>query len=279
LQSLATHTGTNGSGDVGVPAAGTILSNLGFLFSAATPLFFLLAIYAFILVAVSLARLRFRAQELDRLRPVLLATSIVIGAQIAVTLKNVGDHYLLPAMMVCALANGCIVLWADRISQRRLFSATLPIGVASALVLGVFAAGKTDYQQAIALRAYVGETLAFDQLIPPDAIVVGYYRTSLPGYALAFGNYFAGDRYGSRLRELYPNVLFYDIWRGQFYSFVADVADDEVTSLLRSGKTILLYGTPFVGSYEVFHEGLVTESVLVQGDKALYRLVGISRRR
>ena len=123
------------------------------------------------------------------------------------------------------------------------------------------------------------ETLAFDQQIPHDAILVGYYRTSLPGYALAFGNYFAGGRYGPRLRELYPNVLFYDIWRGQFYSFVADVTDDEVTTLVRSGRTILLYGSPFVGGYEVYQDGLVTEPILIKGDKALYRLVGISRRR
>jgi len=60
---------------------------------------------------------------------------------------------------------------------------------------------------------------------------------------------------------------------------LADVTDEEVTTLLRGGKTILLYGSPFVGDYEVYQGALLTEPILIEGDKALYRLVGIGPHR
>ena len=58
-----------------------------------------------------------------------------------------------------------------------------------------------------------------DLLKEKDLYVMSSYRSSNLMFALYLGNGFAGNLYGDKLSEMYPNSIFYSVWRNRLYSF------------------------------------------------------------
>ena len=104
---------------------------------------------------------------------------------------------------------------------------------------------------------------------------VGYYRSPLIEYALVFGNGLSGHRYGDALQRLYPNAIFYNIWRNEFHSFVSSIDSRALVEQIRQGRCILLFGSPFTGQYAPYRAKLVLSPVFVMSQWALYKLVGV----
>jgi hypothetical protein len=278
LETLATHKGVNGSGESGLPDLSTLFSNLMFLTSAAAPLFILLGLYFLMVLVLSIWHLGIPASEVGQVRRLLLISCVVLSVQIVATLKNLGAHYLIPSMVTSGLTNATITLLVIRAVPRGWPSVLSRLAAIAALFAGVFSAGVAVYGQAAAASAYAEGTNQLEQRIRAnDATVVGYYRSSLLVYALAFGNDFAKDRYDARLRALYPSAVFYSIWLAQFYSFAGQVSDDEMTRRLNAGETVVLYGSPLVGDYAAYSKGLLIEPLFAGPAETAYRLVRIER--
>jgi hypothetical protein len=276
VQKLATHQGIYGSGDTGLPDASTLISNLGVLASAAAPLFVQLGLYALLLIVLSVSHLGLAAAERGTIRRLLLIGCLVLMAQIAITTKQPFGHYLLPSMVMCGLLNAAAVVLSRRVTERRRLSALGPAFAAAALVIGVVVAVGRDYDHAAAARANADTASELiRQIEAKNAVVVSYFGSSQLEYALAFGNDYARRAYNDKLRDLYPQALFYDIWQEKFYSFAGPVPDEEVTRTLDTGRTVLMYGLPFVGSYAQYERRLVTEPLPI-GARTIYRLVRIA---
>jgi hypothetical protein len=276
LVTLATHTGVNGSGDSGLPAASTLIANVNYLMSVASPLFALLGLYLILVVVFRLWNPGLAPDEMAAITRLLLVSCVIISAQIALAAKNLGAHYLLPSMVASALTNGLLVLTLVRNMPRGWPQAVSRIAVAAAMSVGLVLAATGNMELIKDGIADVDEARSFERLTALEqGTVVGYYRSSLPQYALAFGNDFAKDKYDGALRALYPDAVFYSIWLGRFYSFGGDLSEDEIRRLLASGRVVLLYGSPFVGDYVVYRKGLSLDPVFLGLHAALYRLTGI----
>jgi hypothetical protein len=277
---LATHKGVNGAGESGLPDASALYASLTYLISVASPLFMLLGLYLVALVVLRLWNPGLPARELVAIRQLLLVSSFVLGAQIALSTKNVGAHYLLPSMVACGLTNAVLILALVRNVPKGLALVMSRAVVAGAISIAVMFAAREGIELTSARIADAEEALRFERVIAlKEASVVAYYRSSLPQYALAFGNDFAKARYNGALSALYPDAVFYSIWAGQFYSFRGDIPEEEILKLLKLGRTVLLYGSPFVGDYGAYRKRLVLEPVLVESREALYLLTGIDQAR
>jgi hypothetical protein len=58
-----------------------------------------------------------------------------------------------------------------------------------------------------------------DLLNEKNLYIISSYRSSNLMFALYLGNGFAGNLYGNKLAEMYPNSLFYSVWRNRLYRF------------------------------------------------------------
>lgn len=275
LRSLATHTGINGGGDSGVPDLSSLAANLSFVFSVGTPLFILLAFYLALALALSTRLINLSGAQLGGIRRLLLVTSLVIATQIAVTAKNPGAHYLLPAMVVTGLASAAIVRLVVQ-APMGLLTQFCRFGAVAALLAGVIVAGTRTNDQVTVLGQYAYGVSASDgQPEVVSAIIIDYFGSSSQAYALAFGNDFAGRRYGRDLGRMYPEARFYEIWTSQFYSFAGVLSDEDIARLISSDPEVLLRGLSLEGGMATYRERLLLEPVLVGSNPALYRLIGI----
>lgn len=276
LETLATHNGVNGSGNVGPPDPGKLLENVASLVPVATPLFVLGAVYLILAVSLLFSKMGLTSNERGRMRNLFAATGLVFIAQIALTAKQPSGHYLLPAMAASGLAAAGVIKLLTRAAPVRSLMAVCRAGFVAASVVGLIIGASRDYEYLVTARAYSESTAAFErQTTVGAAKLIAYYGSSQVEYALAFGNDFARNRYDARLRELYPDALFYSIWERRFYSFAGTVPSEEIRRLLGSGRTVLMYGFPLRDGYAVYQKGLTLEPVSVGSDKAVYRLLDI----
>jgi hypothetical protein len=274
LETLATHKGVNGSGDAGLPDPGTLMTNVVSLVPVATPLFALAMICALLAFGLSFWHGTLPSDERVRMRNLFAVSGLVVAAQIVLTAKQPSGHYLLPSMPVASLATASITLLVMRTAGGGFLLPARRLGLIAVLIAGLVNGAVKDVGYASQARAYAEDAAAFEpQLTPKDASTIAYYGSSQLEYALAFGNDFAKNRYGVRLRQLYPDALFYSIWERRFYSFAGDVRGEEIRRLVRSGRTVLMDGLPLDDGYAAYQKGLILEPVMVGSGEAIYRLI------
>jgi hypothetical protein len=95
------------------------------------------------------------------------------------------------------------------------------------------------------LRLGVKKELAFHKLVKRrvgDDLIVGYYRSLSPEFALYFANGFSGGIFGKYLQNLYPRALLYNIFNGRFETFTG--AFDSATMEQRYDHFFLLGNRP-----------------------------------
>lgn len=220
---LATHSGYYGSGEVGFARADVYLPDIVHLFSTepAMVLIPLLATAAIVVIC-----LRARRRDSDSAGWTLAWTAVgLFLLQILSFLfiaKHASPHYLIPLY----LSTGINLVLLYRVTQR-LAGAAAPKFVVVGISVAVFAAG--------ALHLFVMTPSLIEKLSEAkrgqltmharvkertkDAIVVEYYRSISPEFALYFGNSFAGRAFARELEARYPQHLFLNIWNGDFDTF------------------------------------------------------------
>ena len=279
VRDLAVHKGVNAGGDVGFPELGILISNAASLIPVATPLFALAALCLTLAATLWIWDLGLGPAQRTTMRTLFVASGLVFSAQIALTAKQPSGHYMVPSMAVSGVATAGLLILVRRVARKGLFAQALRSGVLVLLAAGLLNAGAQHVTHVTAARVHAQGIAKFEaQVIPRTGTLVGYYGSPQLVYALAFGNDFARSRYDTRLHRLYPDALFYSIWPpAHFYSFAGEVEHRQISELLAAGHTVLLYGFPLVDGYAVYQRGLVLQPILVEADKAVYRLVGFER--
>ncbi len=240
---LATHTGTYGTGAPGVIAPDQVGQN-GLSLVTAEPIFFglvLLSTLAYLLLwrqgAVSDDR-----WPVHRCRRLLGLLLLILGAQILITVKHPGAHYLLPAMNLSGLLVGLQLGMARALLSLAKNSSKRSWTIGLALVLAL--AGGHSYDQLRSASDYYRQAQMVQTTITEQysqCRLVDYYRASSVEYALKMGNDFAGRYFSSTLQRLYPDRLFYNIWLRTFESFNRRLELKD----LNQAACLILRGTPF----------------------------------
>ena len=260
-----------GQGPAGVPEAGTLLSNAKSLFLGEPFLFLSLAVY----VIFSLF-LKFNKWDSDyllkrKIQKLLGLVCMVIFVQIAITAKHPHTHYMLPSMVATGLMNAGLVYYFLKVDhgRRALISFSL-----IAFLLVAFS------YNILRVKSWVGENQAYAQASHEllskigtfkGSIKVGFYRSSLPGYAMAFGDEFAGGYYGGELDSFYPDTIFYNIWWKKFYTVKGVIDKSAIKTAINKGYSIIMVGTP--GNLDSSGD-LILQSLYDNRYEGIYRLVG-----
>ena len=199
----------------------------------------------------------------------ILISFVVIFIQICITVKHPGSHYLVPSIALAVYVNAVIAyLFFSDFKSKKLFNLFIIIIIAAIGYNGYRLTGwfyaKQNYNEKVRLLLNAVDSM-------PDSIKVGFYRSSLPSYALVFGNSFSGTFCGA-LMGVYPDVVSYNIWYKQFYSFGSLLDKKYILSQLNSGKSFILVG---YNDHMASLKELICEKVYDNGIEGIYRLRGI----
>ena len=267
------HEGYYGEGPVGLPAIGTLLLNAKALVFGEPLLLASCAFYLLGSLVIKDGQSRNNVIPERKTKRFLRIGCLIILTQIAVTAKHPHLHYLLPSMVLSCIMNAGLiyVLLNDEQQRHKLFSMVFVIVLLIACVFNgirVKAWMEENKQYASSTADLLAKVRNIDH-----SYEVGFYRSSLPQYALAFGNAFAGLLYGKELSKLYPNIIFYQKWQDFFYTFEGKIIDKYyLRALIDSGAKFIMVGTP-----ESLKERdwIITEPLFVTPDEGIFRLVRI----
>lgn len=158
--------------------------------------------------------------------------------EVTIVAKHYLPHYLIPTTGLAGLSI-ILLLTSMEKSFPGLFSKIEKVIVitifAFAINTGVQIINKhqekdSQFQEAVVINNIIK---TFD-----NPILISYYRSSSPIFALKFGNDWSYRYYKNQLSKLYPDTYFYDIWNGKFYNWTGETK-------LPKERTILLHGTSF----------------------------------
>ncbi|NTW59098.1 MAG: hypothetical protein HGA43_08020 [Nitrospirae bacterium] len=270
---LLLHEGRYGTGAVGLPAIGTLLLNVKELFLGEPLLLVSCAFYLFGSMFIKYGKSTRDALIENKIKKLLRIGCLIILAQVAVTSKHPHLHYLLPSMVVSCIMNACLiyVLLNDEHRSQRVFSSVLVMVLLIAFAFNgarVQAWIQENKQYASATAELLARVKTIDH-----SYKVGFYRSSLPQYALAFGNAFAGGVYGKELARLYPDTIFYQKWQDFFYTYEGGIIkEDYLQTLINRGDKFIMIGTPDSLKNK---DRLITEPLFVNVNEGIFRLVRI----
>jgi hypothetical protein len=227
-----------------------------------------------------------KISTLHSLSSVLVA---IIAAQILVTAKHPGVHYLLPAMglfglvlftqleLIVALKNKLSSNSLQSYSNTQLLSGNklLLIFVATiALLLSLNNLKVSFFRISKQYTSYQNEVFEMNRFLNTqyfNCTQVSYYRSSSLPYALRFGDSFANQKFAGQLNSIYPESFFYNIWSKKYESFEDLDVDLENED---NGQCIILRGTPFGKDNGEQHiQGTPLEEVFQGKQEAAYKLI------
>jgi hypothetical protein len=234
---LATHSGYYGGGDVGFPRADTYLPYIVLLISR-EPATILIALFA----TTATVALGLKARRLDVTSAGMSAAWTAVGIfilqifSLLFIAKHASPHYLIPLYV----STGINLALLYRASQM-LGGVGLPKLLVPGISIAVFAAGATHMFVTTpwlfeTLSEYKRDQLAIHARVKQktkDAIVVEYYRSISPEFALYFGDSFAGRAFSQELAARYPNHMFLSLWTGYFDTFSSLMDRDTITQKYR----------------------------------------------
>jgi hypothetical protein len=265
---IATHTRMYGGGPVGL-VDGELCANFVRMLCQE----YLLQVIAIPVGALAAAALLWKrsrtAADSSRAHALcLLAVSLAQLAQIIIVAKHPRMHYLIPALTLFGLN---LVLYC-RLGQNFLGRSAVPALLATIILWFAVWQGPL-IRDVFVRRAQVGaERLAFAAEVKQhhagSPIFLGP-RTSSPGKALYFGNFWAGWQYSVELNERHPDVFTFENERfGRF-----DESHRSLTTELDNLQTVLLHASPLMPP--VADTGVRIEEIFRSGNDALYRLTRV----
>jgi hypothetical protein len=220
---LATHSGYYGSGEVGFARANAYIPDMVHLVSTepATVLIPLLATAAIVVIWIRVRRLEIEpvGGRLAWTAGGILSLQILSFLFVA---KHADPHYLIPLY----LSTGINLVLSYRAAQR-LAGFAVPKFVVVGISIALFTAGAIDmFVTTPSLIDTLSEAKRAQMTMharvkerTKDAILVEYYRSISPEFALYFGNSFAGRAFARELEARYPQHLFFSLWTGYFDTF------------------------------------------------------------
>ena len=213
---VLTHAGYYGLGSQGVPALAQMIGDLKRLIIADPSLLAFPLYYIVVLAVLQFGAVKKDERLVSGARMLLAAVVVAMMFQIALTAKHYlpnilpdtvsSARYALPAMLMSGLANAvCVLLLESRGLDRKVQRALAIAGTALLLVCFVH----TMYSVRnwiVDARAYRDQIAALDRIRMqnPSCATVGFYGSSLQGYALQFAATYTNGQYDTLLERIYP---------------------------------------------------------------------------
>jgi hypothetical protein len=227
---LGIHSGRYDSGAIGLPDAGAYLSFLSDVLEnqALVAIIPIVSISVVILLSF-LARKQAPANRIDW--PTSLCLLAIQAISFFVIVKEAGIHYLIPLSLTTGL-NLVFLFQACRSVERSPFKKA----VGWIALLGLIALGAKDFiektpatyadlrkQKLDLLRLY-----RHAKDITQNDVRVDYFFSDSPIYPLCYGNAWAGGAFGPLLASIYPNLLFFNVYNGQFHTFTQWITPEAI---------------------------------------------------
>lgn len=222
---LGVHSGKYGAGSIGLPGANAYISALRVLL-ASEPLLAVITT-ATVIAAFGLLLLhkKNKSPQATTCKTILFLFGIQLVSFLVIA-KHPAIHYIIPLTITTGL-NLALLLVASQ------GAGSPPIGRAIGwlILVGLVLLGSKDFihrtkRTYVTLRHETADELRLyhhAKAITQNDVRVDYYLSDSPEFPLGFGNHFAGDAFGAVLTRLYPDILFFDIFSGQFENFTESI--------------------------------------------------------
>jgi hypothetical protein len=141
---------------------------------------------------------------------------------ILIVAKHPRIHYLIPLLGLIILnivivINRWQVLNTIEIRKTARAGAIVVVLFLSCLQVGSFLKMAKEKRELASLQLAAAHFA--DLLKEKNLYIISSYRSSNLMFALYLGNGFSGNLYGNKLSEMYPNSIFYSVWRNRLYRF------------------------------------------------------------
>lgn len=257
---LATHSDRFGAGPVGLPGTARIWD--GTVQMVGQEPFLLLLILELAVLLIVRIRKGKKASELLRQNDrAFVVGTLILLVQSAASLKHPGVHYLLPVMILAAwLQTRLLQNLRERNNGWKGFA--LGAVVATVILAGIPAV--------VGTVAWIGDMRAnqanMGELAKAASArkcgLISYYSSSVPAFSISFGNGLSSNVFAKELFVLYPDQIFFDVWRHQFYNYAGSLTNADALS---SAHCVLMQGTPILTK-----EDFVLKPLLERGSEVLY---------
>jgi Zn-dependent membrane protease YugP len=244
LWRVLTHAGRYGGGEVGLAPPGHYIEGVWRL-GRDEPALYLFSAFCGAVLLMLLVWWRVETDERTQaLRRLLAGTLLATAVLVALSAKQYGARYVLPAMCLTPLALSLIATWVlrqDRAATQR--RAVVAAGVAVAVLAGGLSGihlldwlrQNTEYRRQVARVEAVIDSQG-------DCLVIRVDRSSDPEYALHHGNGFSSGRHYPVLEEMYPESFVYNPLFRRFETFVSESRDADIRRIVDSGRCVLVRG-------------------------------------
>jgi hypothetical protein len=273
LFSIAIHSGHYGSGSVGLPAASEWLDHAK-QFVYWHPVMPLLGgFYAAVLLGFVRARQ-------TRTWAILAISLLAIGLQIVVTLKHFASHYTLPAMVLACGLNGFLFVSLRNLKMPRKKLYLIALAAAAIFAVGLIGSRipVRNSLQSARDRGAEAQRLEQQRASHTQCVVIGYYRSSVPSFALNFGSEYSAWVHGSLLTKLYSDQVSYNRFGGGFWSYSRDPRLAKVRQMIEAGQCVWMEGSRATPTELDLPAELTLEPVHVEESEAIYRLTARAAR-
>ncbi|HEY4932724.1 MAG TPA: hypothetical protein VII95_06915, partial [Terriglobales bacterium] len=276
LLSILLHRGFYGTGAKGLPTPDAFSAGLQMIYHTEPYLFVALSYFLFLSISG-----RFLLPSSYDVKPAsrfLLLGGVVIVIQVLITAAHpaiqVGLYdirYIVPVLVVPAFAVAILIDVSLNVRPRH-WPAALIVGIGGVLLaLGLVRSALTVDEWVATRNAYREEVRNIALAGPKDCLRMGFYPSSLPSFALEFGNAWSGGVHAPILQSLYPRTLLFG--SGHFSSFGREVPDSEIQRRLESGACILAEGNVVqFGGLPELSEKVVATPVFNGAHESLFRL-------
>lgn len=271
---LLVHSDRYGQGKVGLPGSEALGANFRMLYSIEPAAFWFLIFYATAWAVIWLMERKKR--EEPQIVRLLGVGCVSLALQLAITIKHPAAHYLVGGLAIAPLLNAAIVWYLLRSSLPQVvrMGSVVAAGVLTIASFGhVFHYLRTWIETSTAIRNEIVK-LEGEVGQERECIIIGAYRTSLAGFALALGDQYSNYQQRKVLAGIYPDFVSLNVWSGRFASFAADLSLNGVKSWISDGQCVLLAGTPafVMPQAPTVLPGVRLKPFLVASEETIYRL-------
>lgn len=256
IKSIFNHSGRHGTGENSIIDLATFLPNLKSQifdnpFSSS-----ILVAGIIIYTTVRFNPLLIKNLDVKIPQKILLSLILAQIIQLITVAKHPGPQYLIPGLSLSIIT---LVMVIIIITSTKLYKRSLKNSLIFRVGLGLFMIYFAIYTTSQATTSYHNlnaDNKAASQIYNTvqsnykNDVLISYFRSSSPLYALRFGNTFAGENFTNYLSIVYPNAYFWDIWNARFTHWSSEPVDFKTILANRKGQDILFQGTPFETIYK-----------------------------
>ena len=248
---LSTHTGVYGQGEKGFIDFDVYFTSIISIFQN-NPVMTAIFLFAGITILMILIIKGFREISLKSTEfRILLALVLAIGGGILVVAKHYhSNHYLLPELALSGVTLFFVLFtWKKLAASNVIDRYLIPLIVLASIIVIPLLHIPVMKEKSSLYQLTNQEQHTVDQLIEtrfPEYTPVYFYPGPLNKVsALKFGNVYTKKKNTVIIKEVYPEVLFYDYRNQKFYNWEAETILEEI--IRNHGHRLIMVGGPRTG--------------------------------